>query len=69
LFLEIKQCVLSPPSVSKLPQVVSPTNNHYEWVSVDESEDERLVGFSDDFVLGLVPSMDEVHDAVTALTQ
>jgi hypothetical protein len=49
--------------------VVSPTNNHYEWVSVDESEDERLVGFSDDFVLGPVPSMDEVHDAVTALTQ
>jgi hypothetical protein len=41
----------------------------YEWVSVDESEDERLVGFSDDFVLGPVPSMDEVHDAVTALTQ
>ncbi|KAI5601780.1 hypothetical protein POPTR_001G126300v4 [Populus trichocarpa] len=40
----------------------------YEWVSVDESEDERLVGFSDDFVLGPVPSMDEVHDAVTALT-
>ena len=28
LFLEIKQCVLSPPSVSKPPQVVSPTNSH-----------------------------------------
>lgn len=41
----------------------------YEWVSVDGSEDERLVGFNDDFVLGPVPSMDEVHDAVTALTQ
>ncbi|XP_061982631.1 uncharacterized protein LOC133702323 [Populus nigra] len=40
----------------------------YEWVSVDGSEDERLVGFNDDFVLGPVPSMDEVHDAVTALT-
>jgi Mg2+ and Co2+ transporter CorA len=26
LFLEIKQCVLSPPSVSKPPPVVSPTN-------------------------------------------
>ncbi|KAH8521673.1 hypothetical protein Peur_040322 [Populus x canadensis] len=40
----------------------------YEWVSVDGSEDERLVGFNDDFVLGPVPSMDEVHGAVTALT-
>ncbi|KAG5228573.1 Ribosomal protein L23/L15e family protein [Salix suchowensis] len=40
----------------------------YEWVSVDGSEDERLVGFNDDFVLGSVPSMDEVQDAVTALT-
>jgi hypothetical protein len=28
--LEIKQCVLSPPSVSKPPQVVSPTNNWYQ---------------------------------------
>ena len=26
LFLEIKQCVLSPPGVSKPPPVVSPTN-------------------------------------------
>ena len=41
----------------------------YEWVSVDGSEDERLVGFNDDFVLGPVPSMVEVQDAVTALTQ
>jgi hypothetical protein len=30
LFLEIKQCVLSPPSVSKPPPVVSPTNNWYQ---------------------------------------
>jgi hypothetical protein len=30
LFLEIKQCVLTPPSVSKPPPVVSPTNNWYQ---------------------------------------
>jgi hypothetical protein len=30
LFVEIKQCVLSPPSVSKPPPVVSPTNNWYQ---------------------------------------
>ncbi|XP_050225563.1 uncharacterized protein LOC126675038 isoform X1 [Mercurialis annua] len=39
-----------------------------EWVSVDGngSEEERSVG---DFVLGPVPSLDEVHSAVSALTQ
>lgn len=42
----------------------------YDWVSVDDgSEEERPVGFDDDFVLGPVPSIDEVHEAVTALTQ
>ena len=30
LVLVIKQCVLSPPSVSKPPPVVSPTNNWYQ---------------------------------------
>ncbi|XP_011018351.1 PREDICTED: uncharacterized protein LOC105121422 [Populus euphratica] len=43
-------------------------SDDYEWVSVDGSENERVVGFNDDFVLGPVPSKDEVHDAVTALT-
>jgi hypothetical protein len=30
LIVEIKQCVLSPLSVSKPPPVVSPTNNWYQ---------------------------------------
>ena len=30
LFLVIKQCVLSPPSVSRPPPVVPPTNNWYQ---------------------------------------
>jgi hypothetical protein len=30
LVVEIKQCVLSPMSVSKPPLVVSPTNNWYQ---------------------------------------
>jgi hypothetical protein len=42
----------------------------YDWVSVDDgSDEERPVGFDDDFVFGPVPSIDEVHEAVTALTQ
>lgn len=42
----------------------------YDWVSVDDgSDEERPVGFDDDFVFGPVPSIDEVHGAVTALTQ
>ncbi|KAB5564346.1 hypothetical protein DKX38_004400 [Salix brachista] len=40
----------------------------YDWVSVDGSEEERPVGFNDDFVFGPVPSIDEVHGAVAALT-
>lgn len=41
----------------------------YDWVSVDDgSDEERPVGFDDDFVFGPVPSIDEVHGAVTALT-
>lgn len=46
-----------------------PQCDDYDWVSVDDgSEEERPVGFDDDFVLGPVPSIDEVHEAVTALT-
>ncbi|KAG6791897.1 hypothetical protein POTOM_001031 [Populus tomentosa] len=50
------------------PSFTGSYSDDYEWVSVAGSEDERLVGFNDGFVLGPVPSMDEVHDAVTALT-
>ncbi|KAF5743607.1 hypothetical protein HS088_TW08G00192 [Tripterygium wilfordii] len=43
--------------------------DEFEWVSVDGSEDERAFGFVDDFVLGPVPSADEVQYAVSALQQ
>ncbi|GAV89031.1 hypothetical protein CFOL_v3_32452 [Cephalotus follicularis] len=50
----------------------SPCCEQYEWVSVDdggEDETTRGHGSYDDFVLGPVPSLDEVHDAVSALEQ
>ncbi|KAG8638512.1 uncharacterized protein LOC110600028 isoform X2 [Manihot esculenta] len=43
--------------------------DEYEWVSVDGSEEETAIRVADDFVLGPVPSSDEVHSAVSALTQ
>ncbi|XP_065871601.1 uncharacterized protein [Euphorbia lathyris] len=45
------------------------SSDEFEWVSVDGSEEERTVGVSDDNFLGPVPSLDEVHGAVSALTQ
>ncbi|PRQ59791.1 hypothetical protein RchiOBHm_Chr1g0374081 [Rosa chinensis] len=48
----------------------SPQFDDFDWVSVDGSEDvEKAHGFLDDFVLGPVPSGDEVHNAVSALQQ
>lgn len=48
----------------------SPQFDDFDWVSVDGSEDvEKAHGFLDDFVLGPVPSRDEVHNAVSALQQ
>ncbi|KAJ9164038.1 hypothetical protein P3X46_023655 [Hevea brasiliensis] len=44
-------------------------SDEYEWVYMDGSEYKSTIGVSDDFVLGPVPSMDEVHSAVSALTQ
>ncbi|XP_042991619.1 uncharacterized protein LOC122318393 [Carya illinoinensis] len=44
-------------------------SDELDWVSVDGSEDKRPLGYFDDFVLGPVPSMDEVQDAVSALQQ
>lgn len=42
----------------------------YEWVSVDGSDDDKAHGFLvDEFVLGPVPSLDEVNTAVSALQQ
>ncbi|KAF2311691.1 hypothetical protein GH714_026009 [Hevea brasiliensis] len=41
----------------------------YEWVSVEGSEEDTAIVVGDDFVLGPVPSRDEVHSAVSALTQ
>lgn len=46
----------------------SPQFDDFDWVSVDGSEDvERSHGYLDDFVLGPVPSGDEVHNAVSTL--
>ncbi|PRQ33503.1 hypothetical protein RchiOBHm_Chr5g0058361 [Rosa chinensis] len=43
----------------------SPQFDDFDWVSVDGSEDvEKAHGFLDDFVLGPVPSGDEVHNAI-----
>ena len=52
----------------------SPRVDDFDWVTVDNgisSEDDESVshGFLDDFVLGPVPSQDEVHCAVSALQQ
>ncbi|KAM1269534.1 hypothetical protein ACFX13_001782 [Malus domestica] len=52
----------------------SPRLDDFDWVTVDNgisSEDDERVshGFLDDFVLGPVPSKDEVHSAVSALQQ
>ncbi|KAF5731056.1 hypothetical protein HS088_TW19G00660 [Tripterygium wilfordii] len=43
--------------------------DEFEWVFIDGSEDERALGFVDDFVIGPVPSADEVQYAVSALQQ
>ncbi|GLT70287.1 hypothetical protein SLA2020_423780 [Shorea laevis] len=43
--------------------------DEFEWVAVDGCEDERPHGYFDDFVLGPVPSKDEVQDAVSSLQQ
>lgn len=43
--------------------------DEFEWVSVEGAEDERSHAYFDDFVLGPVPSKDEVQDAVSALQQ
>ncbi|GLT39826.1 hypothetical protein SLA2020_139950 [Shorea laevis] len=40
-----------------------------DWVSVDGVEDEKPLVFPDDFVVGPVPSIDEVQNAVSALEQ
>ncbi|XP_050386467.1 uncharacterized protein LOC126802801 [Argentina anserina] len=48
----------------------SPQFDDCDWVSVDGSEEvEKAHGFLDDFVLGPVPSGDEVRNAVSALQQ
>ncbi|XP_059460718.1 uncharacterized protein LOC132189900 isoform X4 [Corylus avellana] len=43
--------------------------DEFDWVAVDGVEDEKPHGYFDDFVLGPVPSKDEVQDAVSALQQ
>lgn len=44
--------------------------DEYEWVCVDGTEEERpQAPVTDDFVMGPVPSVDEVHSAVSALSQ
>ena len=43
LVVEIKQCVLSPLSVSKPPPVVSPTNNWYQCLVRQKTE--ALLGY------------------------
>ncbi|BFG23138.1 hypothetical protein CerSpe_094130 [Prunus speciosa] len=49
----------------------SPHFDDFDWVTVDngssEEDDERRHGFLEDFVLGPVPSRDEVQNAVSAL--
>ncbi|XP_021823440.1 uncharacterized protein LOC110764731 isoform X2 [Prunus avium] len=49
----------------------SPHFDDFDWVTVDngssEEGDERRHGFLEDFVLGPVPSRDEVQNAVSAL--
>ncbi|CAB4271213.1 unnamed protein product [Prunus armeniaca] len=51
----------------------SPHFDDIDWVTVDngssEEDDERRHGFLEDFVLGPVPSRDEVQNAVSALQQ
>lgn len=57
----------SPPSPSSWPHCDEP-----DWVAVDggcEEEEKAFHGFVDEFVLGPVPSEDEVHCAVSALQQ
>ncbi|XP_044504925.1 uncharacterized protein LOC123225122 [Mangifera indica] len=41
----------------------------YEWVSVDGGDERSHGVFLDDFVVGPVPSLDEVNNAVSALQQ
>ena len=57
-----------PVSSGGLNWPTSPQFDDFDWVSVDGSEDvERAHGYLDDFVLGPVPSGDEVHNAVSTL--
>ncbi|XP_030533122.1 uncharacterized protein LOC115742770 isoform X2 [Rhodamnia argentea] len=52
-----------------LPFAPSSEVDDYEWVYGDGNEDERRSLHFDDFVLGSVPSTDEVHGAVSAIQQ
>ncbi|KAI3432146.1 uncharacterized protein J3R85_007539 [Psidium guajava] len=52
-----------------LPFAPSSEVDDYEWVHGDGNEDERRSLHFDDFVLGSVPSTDEVHGAVSAIQQ
>lgn len=60
-------------SIYGLPTSSSwPHCDEFDWVALDHEgyEEERAPnGFVDDFVLGPVPSQDEVHSAVSALQQ
>ncbi|PQQ04329.1 uncharacterized protein Pyn_31242 [Prunus yedoensis var. nudiflora] len=63
-------------STSRHPKTHWPSSPHFDdfdWVTVDngssEEDDERRHGFLEDFVLGPVPSRDEVQNAVSALQQ
>lgn len=44
-------------------------DDDYFWVSPDESEDERGNVYLEEFLLGPVPSRDEVQNAVCAIQQ
>ncbi|KAF2315825.1 hypothetical protein GH714_040367 [Hevea brasiliensis] len=65
----------SPTAISRSTHGLNSSNNNLSLSSAsacnvpDGSEYKSTIGVSDDFVLGPVPSMDEVHSAVSALTQ
>ncbi|KAF7850896.1 hypothetical protein BT93_L4910 [Corymbia citriodora subsp. variegata] len=52
-----------------LPFAPSSEVDEYEWVFADGNEDQKRSLHFDDFVLGSVPSTDEVHGAVSAIQQ
>lgn len=63
------EMAISWPAFDSSPASPSFCCDEFEWVHVDETGDERPLLTTDDYLLGPVPSTDEVQNTVSALQQ